>query len=339
VRNCIFEYVVNGVASSDDSVIEWCDISFPGFDEIRVELSAGLTKPKNVMFPLVKKLPIEGGIALSNPSMDPPVAKRCEIRYCHIHELFDGDKLGRYDDSESHHNVYSDCYDNAVEIEHGVKGQQSRNLRFHHNLLVGHFHGAISHQQQVRDTIVGPHYVYRNVIVCEGGNWVPWVAAKTSLAPETVGVYYYHNLIWMKDTKAYLFWVDGNEPHEKRKRALHSLYMRNNILMFPDWVTGKNAPATTDHNLLVAPRPKKQWVEPGGKQFASIAELGLVDPAANDFRLKSDSPAVDAGAKIPGFNDGYAGAAPDIGPFELGEEPGADWPRPRRLIFSPDARD
>lgn len=41
-----------------------------------------------------------------------------------------------------------------------------------------------------------------------------------------------------------------------------------------------------------------------------------VSPATGDVRLQPGSPAIDAGVPIPGFNDGYAGAAPDLGAFE-----------------------
>ena len=56
--------------------------------------------------------------------------------------------------------------------------------------------------------------------------------------------------------------------------------------------------------------------------------LLLRDPANFDFRPKEDSALVDAGVEIPGYTDGFKGAAPDIGAYESGGErwvPGADW--------------
>lgn len=44
----------------------------------------------------------------------------------------------------------------------------------------------------------------------------------------------------------------------------------------------------------------------------------LYDPAVVDLRLRAGSAAVDAGVALPGVNDGYAGAAPDLGAYELG---------------------
>ena len=42
---------------------------------------------------------------------------------------------------------------------------------------------------------------------------------------------------------------------------------------------------------------------------------------ANDLRLKPGSPAADAGQALPGLNDGFGGAAPDLGAYELGATP------------------
>jgi hypothetical protein len=44
-----------------------------------------------------------------------------------------------------------------------------------------------------------------------------------------------------------------------------------------------------------------------------------VDITANDLRLKAGCAAIDAGQVLPGFNDGFAGKAPDLGAYEVGE--------------------
>ena len=44
----------------------------------------------------------------------------------------------------------------------------------------------------------------------------------------------------------------------------------------------------------------------------------LYNPEDMDFRLRPNSPAVDAGIVLPTINDDYKGKAPDIGAFELG---------------------
>lgn len=45
---------------------------------------------------------------------------------------------------------------------------------------------------------------------------------------------------------------------------------------------------------------------------------GFVAPDALNFQLAAGSPAVDAGARLAGVTDGFAGAAPDLGAYETG---------------------
>jgi hypothetical protein len=59
------------------------------------------------------------------------------------------------------------------------------------------------------------------------------------------------------------------------------------------------------------------------------AREGTRFPTAGiDFRLSPGSLAVDAGVALPNFNDGFAGAAPDLGCCELGEGLPHFGPRP-----------
>ena len=53
-----------------------------------------------------------------------------------------------------------------------------------------------------------------------------------------------------------------------------------------------------------------------------------VDPDSVDLRLRADSLAIDAGIELPGITDGYRGAAPDLGAYELGTQPPHYGPRP-----------
>ena len=47
-----------------------------------------------------------------------------------------------------------------------------------------------------------------------------------------------------------------------------------------------------------------------------------------DFTLNPTGPAVDAGVALPNINDGFTGAAPDLGAWELGKKPPHYGPRP-----------
>jgi hypothetical protein len=77
------------------------------------------------------------------------------------------------------------------------------------------------------------------------------------------------------------------------------------------------------HAVLAAPAA----VFAGGGLPPESVERQFV-PGAVDLRLKPGSAAVDAGAVLAGFNDGYRGNAPDLGAYELGEPLPHYGPRP-----------
>ncbi|MFZ0827691.1 MAG: right-handed parallel beta-helix repeat-containing protein [Verrucomicrobiia bacterium] len=52
--------------------------------------------------------------------------------------------------------------------------------------------------------------------------------------------------------------------------------------------------------------------------LANSPQTQLVNWTNEDFRLKPNAPAIDAGVVIPGFTDGYNGSAPDLGAYESG---------------------
>jgi hypothetical protein len=59
-------------------------------------------------------------------------------------------------------------------------------------------------------------------------------------------------------------------------------------------------------------------------------EAGQFDCRRVDLRLAPATNALDAGEMLPGFNDGYAGRAPDLGAYERGEPLPHYGPRPER---------
>ena len=79
-----------------------------------------------------------------------------EFRYNYMHDNFDGEKLGTFEFSESHHNTYFRNFDNH--IIQGMNGA-GRELKVHHSLFLSCASGPISYQG---DTLIGPN-IYRNV--------------------------------------------------------------------------------------------------------------------------------------------------------------------------------
>ena len=55
----------------------------------------------------------------------------------------------------------------------------------------------------------------------------------------------------------------------------------------------------------------------GFEQHGISAPPRFLDAAGGDFRLAPDDPGIDKGLHLPGINDGFQGAAPDLGAFEF----------------------
>ncbi len=337
VRNCVFQYCRLALRLPSYSLVEWCEHTYPGLQAFSEEVRRR-NDGRIVTYALVKDYHpgnwYEGGIAGgARESVGPPVG--CEFRYNYMHELFDGEALGNFDDSESHHNVYVHCHDNSVELEGWREGDGSRNLRFHDNLLLGCRLGAISQQNPTE--LVGPHYVYRNVVYgYDDYGWDPWVLLKTKCYEQGRGFYYYHNLFWLRSGQPY--WNQDDWPQE----WLETFDFRNNVFVFTDALKRPGGPAGSVRifgaggNAVVAPNGDEETADSfarGGQRLAGPDSLMLRDPEGLDFGLLPGSPLIGAGVRIPGFSDDDA---PDVGPFALGEDVGPDWPRPRRTVFNTD---
>jgi hypothetical protein len=68
-----------------------------------------------------------------------------------------------------------------------------------------------------------------------------------------------------------------------------------------------------------------------GTGFETAGRSGdprFVSPATGDYRLQTGSPAIDVAVRLPGINDVYSGAAPDIGAWEVNGGPDLTAPAP-----------
>lgn len=95
---------------------------------------------------------------------------------------------------------------------------------------------------------------------------------------------------------------------------------------------GRNIVATPDGDQAII----AALVRNGGMVLRDPREVKIRDPRGLDFSVAPGSPAIDAGLRLPGYNDDAIGA-PDIGPFEFGRRYGPEWPRPRRTAFDVNA--
>ncbi len=339
VRNCIFEYCREGVAFSDDSLAEWCEYSYPGYFEFAEETRKS-NGGKLVVYPLTKEYHprnwYEGSLAYSIAGKRDPSPRGLNVHHCFVHQVFDGLALGGFDDSEAHHNVFLHSYDNHVELETWTRPGRSKNLRFHHNLLLSSPGGPISHQEP--NHLEGPHYVYRNVVVgYDEHGWHPWTLIKSQCYGRGRGFYYYHNLFLVKSAE--LYWNEKRWPQE----WLKTFEFKNNIFIFTEQLKRPTGPRGTEDlfkaagNIVVATRADPEILDAllrnGGLRLLSMEELLFHDDDSLDFGLTPGSPAIDRGVRISGFNDNARGR-PDIGPFELGDIAGPDWPRPQKTVFN-----
>ncbi len=183
--------------------------------------------------------------------------------------------------------------------------------------------------------MVGPYYVFRNL-------FTDYRDAAIKNGNSSQGVqYFYHNTIY--STHFVPAWaVYGNNE------LLNNVKARNNIVYTGKYVIdssanveGWNEGWDFDYNDMYSTSEShfSKWkvgVDNRQQDFSEYraatgfdshgisADPRFVVPGDDgDFRLQSDSPCVDAGVILPGFNDEnspwpYQGSAPDIGAYESG---------------------
>ena len=112
------------------------------------------------------------------------------------------------------------------------------------------------------------------------------------------------NNLWQGTQDGFVFWRDAISPLSITNDLI---YAETGSLL----KIGKKTYAT------------KQAAENRLPPFANVklADPKLQNPGSGDFRLRYDSPAIDAGVVIPGINDQrFRGKAPDIGAHEFRSE-------------------
>ncbi len=323
LRNLVFAWCRYGAQLPDDSLVEWSEYVWPGFHDfseaVRQANGGGALKTYSLVKEYNTSLWLSGGIAEAYQDYS---SRNGEFRYNFLHEAFDGELLGEFEYSQSHHNVYLYNYDDHIQME-STAGFPSRELRLHDNLFLASGNSSVSHQEP---SLMGPQYVYRNVMYgYDDHGWGAWTIIKSDAPNATGKIYYYHNLMWARRSE--LFW------NENRRDMFQ---FRNNILVFTSNRNSENTsvPLDADYNLLVNDVDKAWLRGPHGAYLGTgTASLKFLDVASLNFGIQAGSAAENRGGALPGYNDGAPGG-PDVGPFEAGYVPGSDWPRPRRTVFT-----
>jgi hypothetical protein len=227
-------------------------------------------------------------------------------------------------DADYHDNLVVACGDDGIETD-TVSGI---NLRLWRNRFDGCFSGI-----SIAPIYQGPEYVlYNEITNTYRGSF------KFSLS-STGHAYIYHNTTSQTHSGA---------PAVHPSGVYSNMHFANNILGAKGAATvsddaGESATGNTfDYDLLTTDYAALfRWKNTNYSSLSSLRSATgfemsgrsgdpmFVSSASGDYRLQSDSPAIDGALRLPGINDAFSGAAPDMGAWELGAiDAGPDAIRP-----------
>lgn len=317
VRGCWFhdcDFGITCTRNDTDAVRGWwiLDNRFQG--PCSWPRSKGIEDPRGIQVTGTQMVVAHNRISGYGDGLDTFPSPRCEnIDFCY--------------------NEVSECTDDGCELDYSV-----RNTRCFKNRFVNCFDGL-----SVQPIHGGPAYLVRNV--CYNQGMGPF---KLHNGPS--GALFIHNTTVKR----------GPALEISTRESVHNCVMRNNLLLgTADRYCFEAIPTMVDCDFDWCGwggGPFGMFLKWNGARFKTLSELrgkgpafahgtlveagpfagGLAapeslerrhDPATVDTRLKADSAAVDAGVTLPGFNDGYAGQAPDLGACEYGQPLPAYGPR------------
>lgn len=236
-------------------------------------------------------------------------------------------------DSDIYGNIVSHCWDDAIESEGA-----NMNVRIWSNYI----HHTFVHVATAA-TSMGPLYIFRNVFGSSrvthqdpaGGTMIKTGMRDVEINGERVSTglgyrFIYHNTALQPNGALNVF--SGHQ--------LHNAVTRNNIFYCRGnaYPSRRNDPPNDFKNDLTGgylgggfvksmflPSAGLEWylaptmnrIEWGKIEFTRNGQkVTITDPV-----VQAKNPALDAGVRLPGFNDEFTGAAPDIGAFENGRPP------------------
>lgn len=216
-------------------------------------------------------------------------------------------------DTDIYENIISGCRDDGIEAEGG-----NINVRIWGNRITDCPVGIA-----LAPTIKGPCYVWRNVITN-----VTQAAFKLGEGERSGHgpLFLYHNTIWTLNTNAACYAGYGGKGLFERVTA------RNNLIGVGGYALEDSRGGrgnSFDHDLLWTTDPDRfaNWsnerltYEEIRDRTGFWSDAIRAKPLFREdgrFAPAADSPAIDAGVLLPGFNDGFTGLAPDVGAEESG---------------------
>jgi parallel beta-helix repeat protein len=204
------------------------------------------------------------------------------------------------------------------------------NARIHNNWV-----GRSSSPTSISPSLPGPYFFVRNRITDYTESCVKF---NTGNGRGTIrNIFYYHNTIKKLEADAVLYLWDGTPSKD--------VTFRNNIFVGPDLCVTIQSDwdhkPDMDYNLWHSPMSScfsydggwdvgwSGWKNNSGNESHGV----WANPQlSGKLMISAGSAAIDKGVIIPGINDDYSGAGPDIGANEVGlSHPPDTGPQPRDL--------
>jgi len=268
-----------------------------------------------------------GGVRFYSPTN----GRGTVIRRNTFHDYFDG--FGACPNSTSVVTNETDVYENVV-YNAGDDGMETDGRCSNVRIWSNTFHDVLM-GISLAPVYDGPVYAVRNLIYRTGvgNNDYTGSAFKFNSGYDTSGpMYLFHNTSDAAVTTPRSSGLDIKSPG-----TWELIYARNNIWSGTDYALSNanpTQPLDLDYDGLYTTRAGELawWSGLPDRHLNTLAELqaatgqemhglnavpGFANAAAGDYSLDDDSDLIDAGLFIPGINDGYGGAAPDIGAFEF----------------------
>lgn len=248
-----------------------------------------------------------------------------------VHDSFDGinicgdEPMNHPNDADVISNTFTHLADDGIETDGDCSNIRIMLNRFE-DALVG---------VSTAPAAVGPTYVIRNLMVdlnnvADDTDWMTRALKFNVSDPRPSGdVFVYHNTASTFEEGQPAFGVTDDSEWAR-------VVLANNIWLGADqafyYVNAGEDPLFQDHDLLHSPTDELVYFQ--GEHYQTIAEYqdatGLcegclegdplfgISPEDEYYELAESSPAVDAARLIPGVNDAFEGAGPDMGAHELG---------------------
>jgi len=161
-------------------------------------------------------------------------------------------------------------------------------------------------------------------------NWFHDVASRGSkkkaagiyLDVDAEGFSVHHNVIWNTE------WAGVQQNWDCKDNNIFNNTIWDNSEVMGAW--HKDGTSFTNINVWNNLSNDDNW-EPQSNKQNNLSMLSGANPfldfSGKDFRLRAGTQPIDYGREIAGITDGYVGAAPDVGAYELGDDwvAGIDW--------------